>query len=91
MNHKMSNLFNTHDYNRDLVLFNNNNNPYSRKLLSLYKGHNNEFSNTQMKYLTKAVSLAYKAGQYNERKKRIKQLDDDNEYEDIIYDDDEYE
>ena len=88
----MSDLFKRKYNNRSLVVFNNNNNnnPYSRELLSLYKGHNNEFSNTQMKYLTKAVRLAYKAGQYNERKKRIKQLGDDNEYEDII-EDDEYE
>ena len=90
MSHKMSNLFNTHDYNRGLVVFNNNDNPYSRKLVSLYNNHNDEFSNTQMKYLKKAINLAYQAGQYNERKKRIKQLEHDPEYEDIIGDD-EYE
>ena len=87
--HKMSDLFKTSDYNRGLTVYNNYDNPFSRKLVSLYNNHNNEFSNTQMNYLKKAINLAYQAGQYNERKKRIKQLEHDPEYEDII--DDEYE
>jgi len=82
----MSDRYKMHDYNRSLVLYNNNNNPFSQKLVSLYNNHNNEFSNTQMKYLKKAISLAYKAGQYNERKKLIKQIKNDNNYEDMIGD-----
>ncbi len=76
-------------HNNSLIIFGANDNPYLTSLGLYYQQTCNNFSNSQISSIKKAINLAYKAGQYQERtyyennKKRRK-------YNNLINDDDDY-
>ncbi len=74
-------------HNNSLIIFGSNDNPYLRSLGLCYQKSCNNFSNSQISSIKRAINLAYKAGQYQERK-YYENSTKSRKYNNLINDDD---